>query len=60
MQVLLHNDSIAHDCAIEFTLYHIHLLPVITATYPHKLLCACHVVSKLYAPDNNEAIHRAI
>jgi len=34
--------------------------PVISATLPNWLLCSCNVVSKRYAPDENQAIRRMI
>jgi len=53
-------DAINTGILIALSRSRLRICPVICAMLPNWLLCSCKVVSKHYAPDKNQAIHRMI
>ena len=53
-------DTITTSILIALSRSRLRMRPVISATLPNWLSCSCNVVSKHYAPDKNQAIHRMI
>jgi len=53
-------DTMTTSILIAFSRPRLRMRPVRSATLPNWLSCSCNVVSKHYAPDKNQAIHRMI